>query len=322
MLCSFLTAPQVPTLFNKIYSGILANVKNSPPFKQKAFDLAMQAGRARRHWLNDHSGGSLPWHLGAAYSLANKVVFSKILQKFGGNLRFCMSGGAPLSNDIQDFFADMGIPILQGYGLTETSPLVVCEQFAMTEKLQGGMKPIPGVTVSIRSADGTELSAGGEGEICVEGRNVMVGYLGNTEETDKVVMVINGRRVFKTGDMGKFAPDGSVLITGRIKEQYVICCICFIGLCTHLDFFHPDTNSQTENTLCPPPSRTAWPGPGICNKFLCTAATSAITTCASCEYHLFSPRPFTPSLAHSFLLHLAVCIHEGGSFLHCIYVTV
>ncbi len=161
----------------------------------------------------------MPFGVRVPYALANKIVFSKILQKFGGKLRFCMSGGAPLSNDIQDFFADMGIPILQGYGLTETSPLVVCEQFAATEKLQGGMKPIPGVTVTIRDGDGTRLAAGTEGEICVEGRNVMVGYLGNADETDKVIMSRDGSRVFKTGDMGKFAPDGSVLITGRIKEQ-------------------------------------------------------------------------------------------------------
>ncbi len=194
-------------------------MKASSPLKQKAFDLAIAAGRARREWLNDHPGQSLPFGVRVPYALANKIVFSKILQKFGGKLRFCMSGGAPLSNDIQDFFADMGIPILQGYGLTETSPLVVCEQFAATEKLQGGMKPIPGVAVTIRDGDGTRLAAGAEGEICVEGRNVMVGYLGNADETDKVIMSRDGSRVFKTGDMGKFAPDGSVLITGRIKEQ-------------------------------------------------------------------------------------------------------
>jgi long-chain acyl-CoA synthetase len=213
---------QVPTLFNKIYSGIKAGVKNSPPLKQKAFDLAMKAGRTRREWINSHPGrtaADLPFHLKASYAIANKVVFSKIMQKFGGNLRFCMSGGAPLSNDIQDFFADMGIPILEGYGLTETSPLVVCEQFAATEKRQGGLKPIPGVIVTIRDANGEELQQGSEGEICVEGPNVMVGYLGNAAETEKVIMNVGGRRVFKTGDMGKFADDGRVLITGRIKEQ-------------------------------------------------------------------------------------------------------
>ena len=213
---------QVPTLFNKIYSGIKAGVKNSPPLKQKAFDLAMQAGRARREWINSNPGRTatdLPFHLKASYAVANKVVFSKIMQKFGGNLRFCMSGGAPLSNDIQDFFADMGIPILEGYGLTETSPLVVCEQFAATEKRQGGLKPIPGVTVTIRDANGAEVQRGSEGEICVEGPNVMVGYLGNSAETEKVIMHLGGRRVFKTGDMGKFGDDGRVLITGRIKEQ-------------------------------------------------------------------------------------------------------
>ena len=96
---------------------------------------------------------------------------------------------------------------------------MVCEQFAATEKLQGGLQPIPGVTVTIRDGDGREVALGGEGEICVEGPNVMVGYLGDAAETDKVVMIRDGRRVFKTGDMGKFAPDGSVLITGRIKEQ-------------------------------------------------------------------------------------------------------
>ena len=106
---------QVPTLFNKIYSGIHASIKSSSPLKQKAFAWAMQAGRARRSWLNDHpSSPNLPWLLNAQYALAHKVVFSKVLQKFGGKLRFCMSGGAPLSSDIQDFFADMGIPILEG----------------------------------------------------------------------------------------------------------------------------------------------------------------------------------------------------------------
>ena len=156
-----------------------------------------------------------------------------------------MSGGAPLSSDIQEFFADMGIPILEGcvfkpihthplvsplvfcikcrvlyrYGLTETSPLVVCEHFAATEKLQGGLRPIPGVTVTIRDANGAVLPTGTEGEICVEGRNVMVGYLGNAAETDKVVKMIEGRRVFMTGDMGKADAEGRVRITGRIKEQ-------------------------------------------------------------------------------------------------------
>ena len=152
-------------------------MKNSSPGKQKAFALAMQAGRWRREWMNQHpqsAASDLPFHIGMAYALANKVVFSKILQKFGGKLRFCMSGGAPLSSDIQDFFADMGVPILEGYGLTETSPLVVCEKFAATEKCQGGLKPIPGVTVTIRDADGGELLQGSEGEICVEGPNVMV----------------------------------------------------------------------------------------------------------------------------------------------------
>jgi long-chain acyl-CoA synthetase len=197
-------------------------VSNSSPLKQKAFELAMRVGRSRRLWLNANSSlgpKRLPLHLRISTSLAHKIVFSKILHKFGGRLRFCMSGGAPLSNDIQDFFADMGIPILEGYGLTETSPLVVCEQFAATEKLQGGLKPIPGVTVTIRDGDGCELPVGGEGEICVEGPNVMVGYLGDAAETDKVVMIRDGRRVFKTGDMGKFGHDGRVLITGRIKEQ-------------------------------------------------------------------------------------------------------
>ena len=79
----------------------------------------MRAGRSRRQWLNDNSSlgpSRLPLHLRISTALAHKVVFSKILHKFGGRLRFCMSGGAPLSSDIQDFFADMGIPILEGYG--------------------------------------------------------------------------------------------------------------------------------------------------------------------------------------------------------------
>ena len=182
----------------------------------------MQAGRNRRNWLDQnpaHSVSNMPLHVRLPFDLARKIVFAKILQKLGGQLRFCMSGGAPLSKDIQAFFADIGIPILEGYGLTETSPLVVCEQFAATEKLQGGLRPIPGVSVSIRNPDGLLLAMGEEGEICVEGPNVMVGYHGSDAETQKVVMNADGRRVFKTGDMGKLGDDGRVVITGRIKEQ-------------------------------------------------------------------------------------------------------
>ena len=130
-----------------------------------------------------------------------------------------MEGNITCKIKIYYYLMSNDIPILEGYGLTETSPLVVCEQFAATEKLQGGLKLIPGVTVTIRDGDGCELPVGGEGEICVEGPNVMVGYLGDAAETDKVVMIREGRRVFKTGDMGKFGHDGRVLIAGRIKEQ-------------------------------------------------------------------------------------------------------
>ncbi|MGQ9618932.1 MAG: AMP-dependent synthetase/ligase [Candidatus Aminicenantia bacterium] len=194
----------VPRLFEKIYARVIDNVLSSPPLRQKIFFWALKVGREYGEKILNKK--TVPLFLKIKRSIADKLVYSKIRSRTGGRIRFFVSGGAPLSKEIAEFFFALGIKILEGYGLTETSPVVAVNT---EERIKfGSVGPLlPGVEVKI--AD--------DGEILVRGPNVMIGYYKNESETKEVIK--DGW--FHTGDIGKLDDDGFLYITDRKKELLV-----------------------------------------------------------------------------------------------------
>ncbi len=194
----------VPRVFEKIYSRVMDNVLSSSGLKRKIFFWAIGVGRAvgQKKLVGKSAGPILKFK----HNLAHKLVFSKILEKTGGRVRFFVSGGAPLSKDIAEFFYAIGLVVLEGYGLTETSPVLAVNTF---EALRFGTvgKILPGVEIKIAP----------DGEILAKGPNVMKGYYKKPEETRNVFE--NGW--FKTGDIGFIDADGFLTITDRKKDLIV-----------------------------------------------------------------------------------------------------
>ncbi|NIO49860.1 MAG: AMP-binding protein [Candidatus Aminicenantes bacterium] len=200
--------PQVmavaPRVLEKFYSRVIDNVLASSALKQKIFFWAVKVGReyASRELENKPISGMLRFKR----KLAHKLVYSKVIEKTGGRVRFFASGAAPLSKDIAEFFYALGIVIMEGYGLTETSPVISVNTF---DKLKFGTvgPPIPGVEVKIAE----------DGEILAKGPNIMKGYYKKEEETREV---FEGEW-FKTGDIGHLDEDGFLVITDRKKDLIV-----------------------------------------------------------------------------------------------------
>ncbi|NOR12335.1 MAG: AMP-binding protein [Candidatus Aminicenantes bacterium] len=194
----------VPRLFEKIYAKVMDNVLSSSNLKRKIFFWALKVGKdyGSRHLEKK----PIPGFLRFKRNLAHKLVFSKIIEKTGGRIRFFVSGAAPLSKDIAEFFYAMGIVILEAYGLTETSPAATFNTF---KDLKFGTvgKPIPGVDVKIAE----------DGEILIKGPNVMKGYYKKDEETKEVIR----GEWFYSGDIGYLDEDGFLVITDRKKDIIV-----------------------------------------------------------------------------------------------------
>jgi len=194
----------VPRIFEKIYAKVMDNVLQSSGLKRKIFFWGLKVGKefARNKLEGRPSGGWLRFRR----NLAAKLVYHKIIEKTGGRVRFFVSGGAPLSKDIADFFYAIGLVIMEGYGLTETSPVIAVNTF---ENLRFGTvgKPIPGIEVKIAP----------DGEILTRGPHVMKGYYKKPDETKEV---FDGDWL-KTGDIGYIDKDGFLLITDRKKDLIV-----------------------------------------------------------------------------------------------------
>jgi len=209
----------VPTLYKKVYDGVQNLIGSSSPTKQKLMRAALDMGRKKKE-----SGGNLGLVDGLKYKVLDALVTSKIRGRFGGNLRHGFVAGAACPKEIIDFMDNIGIPICEGYGLTETSPIIAINAPYPGSRKAGSVgKSVGGVEVVILNPDTQqECNPGEEGEICCYGRNVMRGYYGNPEATAEVISVApDGKsRLFHTGDMGTLDADGFVAVTGRLKEQY------------------------------------------------------------------------------------------------------
>ena len=195
----------VPRVFEKVYAGVLARAEAGSPVKRKIFHWAVGVGRevsklqqARR---------PVPPGLAFKHRLAHKLVFSKLHAALGGRLRFAVSGGAPLSKEIAEFFHAAGILILEGYGLTETCPSLT---FNRLDNFRFG---------SVGQAQpGTEIKIAPDGEILGRGANIAKGYFKKPEATAEVFLPDGW---FATGDIGRLDDDGFLYITDRKKDLIV-----------------------------------------------------------------------------------------------------
>lgn len=194
----------VPRLFEKIHSSIFEKVHQMSPLKRALFHWAVKVGHCyveRKYIAKRHPG-----LVAAQYRLADLLIFSKIRQRFGGNMRFFCSGGAPLDKSINEFFWSIGLPILEGYGLTETSPAVCFNNLSNVRFGSVGI-PLPGTIFRVEA----------DGELSVKGPQVMKGYYHNPEGTTECL--VDGW--LKTGDIGHIDADGFIFITDRKKELII-----------------------------------------------------------------------------------------------------
>lgn len=197
----------VPRVYNKIYDGVNEKMRNAPGPIQALFKKGMELAKKKS------SGESLGFVESLTFALADKVIFNKIRGRFGGRLRYAFSGASALNPAVAEFLGNLNIPVYEGYGLSETSPIISCNAPAYY-KLGTVGKVAPGITVKIDTSVG---NSDVEGEIINYGPNTMKGYFNLPEETAKVMTNDGG---FRTGDLGRIDEDGFLKITGRIKEQY------------------------------------------------------------------------------------------------------
>jgi long-chain acyl-CoA synthetase len=198
-------ATAVPRLFEKIYATINKTAAAAPPWQQKIFHRALEVGREVAR-LRDQ-GASVPAALALQHRVADRLVFRKWRAAVGGHIRFFVSGGSALAPELGYIFAGAGIPILQGYGLTETSPVVALNRPGANRIGTIG-QPIPDVRVRVAE----------DGELLVQGDNVMQGYYQMSEETERVLERTPDGVWFHTGDVGTMDADGYLRITDRKKD--------------------------------------------------------------------------------------------------------
>jgi long-chain acyl-CoA synthetase len=194
----------VPRIFERLHAAIHDQLKKSPPARRRMFDVASRIGWQRFLWQQ----GKASWQPGfLLWPLLKPLVADKLLARLGGRLRLCISGGAALNPTIAHTFLGLGLPICQGYGLTEAAPVVSVNRLDRNDPASIG-PALPGIEVALGENDA----------LLVKGPNVMLGYWQRPEDTARV---LNAAGWLNTGDQARI-DDGVITITGRLKEIIVL----------------------------------------------------------------------------------------------------
>ena len=195
----------VPRIYEMIFAKVQGSLQKESSFKKKIFELAQKIGWRRFQYQTKAAS----WHYGLLFwPVLDYLVASKIKQRLGGRLRYAIAGGAPLNKSIAQFFISLGIPVYQGYGMTESSPTISVGRQEDNDPFSIG-KALPGVEIKI-----TE-----KGELCTRSDSVMLGYFNNPKATKKV---IDEEGWLHSGDLASISDDGYLYITGRIKDIIVL----------------------------------------------------------------------------------------------------
>ncbi len=206
---TFLVA--VPRVFNRIYDGLWTKMNEEGGLPRKLFIMGVESGKKKRELAAEGKSCLLT---NLKFKIADAIVFSKVRAKLGGRLKGSMTGSAIMNVEISHFFWDIGIPLYDAYGLTETTPAATMNG-PDAYRIGSIGKVIDKCKIVIdKSVVGEESS---DGEIVIYGPNVMQGYHNKPEATKEVMTADGG---FRTGDRGKIDADGFVYITGRLKEQF------------------------------------------------------------------------------------------------------
>lgn len=195
----------VPRFYEKIYTKINEGIRAGSPVKRMIFNWSLKQGK--KVFLHKTAKKPVPGMLQKKFNIAKKLVFDKLRDRVGGRIRFFVSGGAPLAKEIGEFFAFANLLILEGYGLTETSPVITVNR---EEAFKFGTVGLPLFNVEVKIAE--------DGEILAKGPNIMKGYFKKEAETKEV---IDEDGWFHTGDIGFFDKDGFLVITDRKKNIIV-----------------------------------------------------------------------------------------------------
>jgi long-chain acyl-CoA synthetase len=197
----------VPRLYERVYARVVSTVEAGPTLRRRIFGWAVGLGRAK--YANHLAGRADSWWLSGQLALADRLVFARIRERTGGRVRYFVSGSAPLAREIGEFFYACGMLVLEGYGLTETSPFVSINR--PDDVVFGTVgRPAPDTEVRIEE---------GNGEIVVRGPQVMLGYLNDPAETARA---IDADGWFHTGDIGEIDDGGRIRITDRLKNIIVL----------------------------------------------------------------------------------------------------
>jgi long-chain acyl-CoA synthetase len=202
----------VPRVLEKIYDRVMDGVRQLPAAKQRLFDWALKVGKQCVPFVLE--GRTPPLGLRLKLALADRLICSKVREQLGGRASMLISGAAPLSKDLAEFFYALGLPVYEGYGLTETSPVIAVNCPGRT-KLGTVGRVIPRVEVKLSEEEIDSEGRAGR-EILVRGRSVTAGYY-RLEEVNRAAFVDGW---FRTGDLGTFDSEGYLKITGRKKNLF------------------------------------------------------------------------------------------------------